>query len=259
MAICSFPTFANKAKVAAALAFLAALSSPCAWSRTPRIEHRAGEHASVTPVPSDAIVVSDNEFNTFSFPAPVTGIYFPAGSPVVGNPIYLDGNTKVLLQLGKGSDGLVQAVFNLKTGQIVTLRLAPRPVQGITYTASGPGVSTKGQTLTSTGDAGAGPRAEDVDLLKALVSFGQPPSSFSPVALPALVRFDKFSAVPLAAWSDGSRTLYEFSLVAAPGQTAVVSPPQFYRSGIGAVAISGDTVDAQKSPTLFVVEDSGHE
>jgi hypothetical protein len=204
-------------------------------------------------------VVSDNEFNTFSFPAPVTGIYFPAGSPVVGNPIYLDGNTKVLLQLGKDSGGLVQAVFNLKTGQIVTLRLAPRPVQGVTYTASGPGVSAKGQTMTSSGGESAGPRAEDVDLLKALISFGQPPASFSPVSLPALVRFDKFSAVPLAAWSDGSRTLYEFSLVAAPGQTAVVSPPQFYRDGIGAVAVSGDTVDAQKSPTLFVVEDSGHE
>ena len=259
MATCSFPTFAKKVKVAAALAALATVANAPAWAHLPKASHAKESVASTAQIPSDAIVVSDSEFNTFSFPAPVTGIYFPAGSPVIGQPIYLDGNTKVLLQLGKGSDGLVQAVFSLKTGQLVTLRLVPRPVQGITYTASGPSASAKGQTITSTGGAAAGPRADDVDLLKALVSFGRPPSSFSSVALPALVRFDKFSAVPLAAWSDGSKTLYEFSLVAAPGQTAVVSPPQFYRSGIGAVAVSGDTVDAQKSPTLFVVEDLGHE
>jgi hypothetical protein len=46
-----------------------------------------------------------------------------------------------------------------------------------------------------------------------------------------------------------------FSLVAAPGETAVVAAPQFYRPGITAVAVDGDVVDVATSPTLYVIEE----
>lgn len=209
-------------------------------------------------IPSGAVVVSDYEFNTFSFPSPVTNIFFPAGSPVVGKPVYLDGNTKVMLQLSKDSDHVVQAVFELKTGQVVTLRLAPRPVAGVSFSVKGPHLSSAPSRFTASGGGAEAPRMEDVALLKDVVSYGSPPSEFSSIALPAVVRFDKFSAIPLAAWSNDAKTVYEFSLVAVPGQTAVVAPPQFYRPGIGAVSINGDAVDATHSPTLYVVEDTGH-
>jgi hypothetical protein len=48
-----------------------------------------------------------------------------------------------------------------------------------------------------------------------------------------------------------------FSLVAVTGQTAIVSPPQFYRTGITAALIDGDVVDATHSPTLYIVEEVG--
>jgi hypothetical protein len=47
----------------------------------------------------------------------------------------------------------------------------------------------------------------------------------------------------------------QFSLVAVPGKTAVVSNPQFYRPGISAVLLTGDHVDEESNPQLFVVEE----
>jgi hypothetical protein len=48
-----------------------------------------------------------------------------------------------------------------------------------------------------------------------------------------------------------------FSLAAAPGQTAVVSPRQFYRPGVLAVTLDSDVVDANTSPSLYIVEEVG--
>lgn len=215
------------------------------------------------PVPG-AVTVSDYEFNTFVFPTAVKRIYFPAQSPVVGKPIYLAENTQVMLQFDKGSSKSVQMVVELDNNATVSLRVVPRPVPGVTHAVNGArpkAVSTSQDSRVS----GAGqahmpaPKGEDIELLKQVISSGEPPQGYDPIKLPQLTRFDKFSVVPLTGWSDGAKRIMVFSLVAAQGQTAVVAPPQFYRPGITAVMIDGDVVDAAHSPQLFVVEELNDE
>lgn len=207
-----------------------------------------------------AVTVSDYEFNTFAFPAGIKRIFFPAGSPVVGKPIYLADNTQVMLQFAKGQKQPVQMVAELDNGAVVSIRVAPRAVPGVTHAVNGARVRSSAagepRSLTAAGQASMpAPKGEDIELLKNLVASGEPPSGFDPVKLPAPTRFDKFTVVPLSGWSDGSRRVLVFSLVAANGQTAVVSPPQFYRPGISAVVVDGDVVDATNSPHLYVVEE----
>ena len=244
--------------VCAALSFSAAGAYAQSAKRVPKGEIDA-------PI-SGAITVSDSEFNTFVFPDVIKRIYFPAGSPVVGKPMYLSDNTQVLLQFAKGGPKVVQMVAELESGKVVSLRLAVRPVAGITYAVPGAKARTAAsgaaakRTVEGEGSLNVAPRGEDIELLKALTASGQPPAGFEPINLPRPTRFDKFSVVPLAGWSDGAtKRILVFSLVAVPGQTAVVSPPQFYRPGISAVLVDGDVVDANNSPQLFVVEELGDE
>lgn len=84
---------------------------------------------------------------------------------------------------------------------------------------------------------------------------GDIPADFEAIALPRPTRFDRFTVVPLAGWSNGSKRIMSFNLVAVPGKTAVVASPQFYRQGITAVMLTGDHVDEESNPQLFVVEE----
>ncbi len=209
---------------------------------------------------SGAVTVSDYEFNTFVFPDVIKRIFFPAGSPVVGKPVYLAENTQVMLQFAKGNDKPIQMVAELESGDVVTMRVVPKPVAGVTHAINGarPRTAALAARKAAAGDApqSAAPRGEDIELLKQMMARNEPPSGFDPVKLPRPTKFDKFTVVPLAGWSDGSaKRILVFSLVALPGQTAVVAPPQFYRPGITAVMLNGDVVDAESSPQLFVVEE----
>lgn len=214
---------------------------------------------------SGAITVSDYEFNTFAFPAVIKRVFFPAGSPVVGKPVYLSENTQVMLQFAKGYDKPIQMVAELESGQTVTLRVVPRAIPGITHAVNGVRVSGNSSSPLARKTSGEAarpstPNGNDVELLKVVVSGGEPPAGFEPVKLPAPTRFDKFSVVPLAGWANGTgKRVLVFSLVSVPGQTAVVSPPQFYRPGITAVMLDGDVVDGDNSPQLFVVEETNDE
>lgn len=219
------------------------------------------------PIPG-VVTVSNYEFNTFVFPAPVKRVFFPSGSPVNGAPVYLAENTQVMLQFGKVENRRpVQMMVELTTAEVLTLRVLPSNVPGVTHAVNGARPQSalnrarqaNAPEAPSTRAATA-PRGEDIELLKKLVTSQQPPEGFDPIRLPAPTRFDKFSVVPLAGWTDGySRRVMVFSLVAVPGQTAVVAPPQFYRPGITAVMIDGDVVDASNSPQLFVVEEVNDE
>jgi hypothetical protein len=210
------------------------------------------------------VTVSDYEFNTFVFKEPAKRFIFPAGSPVSGEPITLAEGTQVLLQFQKGARDPIQMIVELKSGQVVKLRVQPKAIPGVTFPVNGArlrdGAAAKpAGPLVSDGQQGATPRGADVDLLKKVTTTGQPPDGFDPVALPRPTKFDKFTVVPLAGWSDGSKRILVFSLVAAKDQTAVVSPNQFYRDGITAVTLDGDTVDANTSPQLYVVEELSDE
>lgn len=211
------------------------------------------------------VVISDREFNRFVFGTPITQLVFAAGAPLLGNPIYLAGNTQVLIQVQHGADKSISTVVELEGGQVHTLILKPRPIAGVTHRVDGARDARLGpnggavQGLSSKAAGDTAPRGEDIELLKRVVQ-GDVPSGFESIALPLPTRFDKFTVVPLAGWSDSaSRRVLVFSLVAVPGQTAVIAPPQFYRPGISAVLVDGDVVDANSSPTLYVVEETQDE
>ena len=211
------------------------------------------------PPLENEVVVSDRDFNHFVFPAPiVNGPIFPAGSPVLGKPVYLSNNQQFLLQVEPGADKPFNMIVELQNGAVYKFWLRPRPVPGVTHRVGG-----ASETRASAGRIDtpitASARAADVELMKRLVS-GQLPEEFEPQPLPPPARFDKFSVIPLASWSDGvSRRVTTYSLVAAPGQTAVVAAPEFYRPGITAITVDGDVVDVANSPTLYVIEEAGNE
>ncbi len=255
------PMSPNKPVLAAIVAGLL-LSVSVATQAQAKASKASSKGAIEAPVPG-AVTVSDYEFNTFVFPHPIKKIFFPAGSPVEGRPVYLAENTQVMLQFTKGHTKPVQMVAELENGEVVTLRVAPRAVPGVAHAVNGARSRTSrapARVEGSEASQAAAPRGEDIELLKQMMARNEPPAGFDPIKLPPPTRFDKFTVVPLAGWSDGaSKRVLVFSLVGVPGQTAVVAPPQFYRPGITAVMLDGDVVDGQASPQLFVVEELNDE
>lgn len=205
----------------------------------------------------DVKEVSDLDFNTFVFSHAIKKIHFPSGSPVREKPVFLAGATQVMLQFNKPSnDKPFQFVVELENQEVLAMRLHVSKVAGATHYVNGakPQVTPTKKISTENSTSGT-PNAADIELLKILVSTGTPPETFEATTLPAVTVFDKFSVVPISAWTDGDKRLMIFSLVSKNGQTAVVSPPQFYRDKITAVMIDGDSIDIKTSPTLFIVED----
>lgn len=247
---------------AAALLCGASFSANAAMGIGPQI-------GQLKPVNMDEILmVSDFELNRFLFQAPLKKLHFPnlqnaadaKSSPLLTPPVYLSGNTQVLLQFNKGDTKPIQVVFELADGRVFPMRVAPRPVPGEShYISDGKDERNTKRQQTSEGDSMPTPRQEDIETMKALASFGEPPAGYSPTTLPATARFDKFTVVPLSGWSDGEKQAFVFSIIAAPGETAVVAPPQFYRPGITAVMVDGDVVDEKNSPTLYVIEELKNE
>lgn len=250
----------NNALIGALLLGVAICGSPA--FAAPSKKAKKAEEQIEAPIPG-VVSVSTFEYNTFVLPVGIKRIFFPAGSPVLGKPVYLADNTQVMLQFAKPEKGAkpIQMVVELDNEEVVTLRLQPRDVPGVTHSVNG--ARPKIKRTQASGPAVApseAPRGEDIELLKQVVSHKEPPSGYEAIELPAATRFDKFTVVPLAGWSDGaSKRILIFSLVAVPGQTAVVAPPQFYRPGITAVMLNGDVVDEQTSPQLFVVEELNDE
>ncbi len=244
---------------------LAAAMSAAMLLAAPALVHaQSSKRAAALEAPIPGVVtVSDYEFNTFVFPDAIKRVLFPAGSPVVGKPVYLAENTQLMLQFAKSAEKNskpVQMVVELEGGAVVSVRVLPRAVPGVTHSVNGArprsSVAAAKRAMTAEGQQSVTPRGEDIELLKKVVTSGEAPDGFEPVRLPRPTRFDKFTVVPLAGWTDGaSKRVLVFSLVAAPGQTAVVSPQQFYRPGINAVMLDGDVVDSANSPQLFVVEE----
>lgn len=213
------------------------------------------------PLPGE-VEVSDRDYNHFIFPSAIKTLVFPPNSAIVGKPVYLNDNTQALIEVQRGADKPIQMIVETETGRVTKLYLKPRPINGITYRVDGAreaGAAAQHAAAKTAAGSGSGsgpgaPHAEDIELLKRAVQ-GDIPSEFEAIALPRPTRFDRFTVVPLAGWSDGSRRIMQFSLVAVPGKTAVVSDPQFYRAGISAVLLTGDHVDEGSNPQLFVVEE----
>lgn len=257
----SLKTMPQKTSKALALAALALAVSVAHAQKGPSKEATKQATELVAPA-GGAMTVSDKELNTFVFPDTVKRILFPAGSPVVGEPIYLANGSQVMLQFAR-TDESIQMVAELQDGTVHTLRVAPRPVQGMTHNVAGAkvrkAVPARMEGSGSPAAKQADTRAADIELLKKVV-IGEIPEDFTAVELPKPTRFDKFTVIPMYGWSDElSRRAYVFSLVANPGQTALVASPQFYRPGITAVMLDGDVVDENHRPLLYVLEELNDE
>jgi hypothetical protein len=230
---------------------------PTRKAATEKSEASKPEEKMTFPAPRPGeIEVSDRDFNHFIFGSQIKQLVFPPGAAVVGKPVYLAENTQALVEVQRGADKPIQMIVETESGPVTKLYLKPRPIDGITYTAPGArAAATAAQAASKPSAPTSGaPHAEDIELLKRAVQ-GDIPGEFEAIALPRPTRFDRFTVVPIAGWSDGARRIMQFSLVAVPGKTAVVSNPQFYRPGISAVLLTGDHVDEESNPQLFVVEE----
>lgn len=222
----------------------------------------AAQAAAKSGVSADTLMVSDRDLNRFVFSSPVKRVIFPAGAPVLGQPIYLSGNTQVLVQVAKGSDAEFAMIVEGENGKVVSLRLSPRPVAGAVHRIDGArdlGAvrATTPKAEPADGEEGRGEDAQSSKAIRLLADFAMQalPEGFEPQVLPNPVRFDKFTVIPLEVWSDGSFRVTRYSLIAVPGQTAVVSQPQFYRDGVLAISLDGNVVDSSQTPILTIVDE----
>lgn len=209
-------------------------------------------HISLVP---GAIVVSTQGLNRFVFPAAVVkGPIFPADAPVLGSPVYLDGNRQVLVQFVPGANRPFEMVVELAGHQVESYLLAPRNVPGVTYRARGVHPPRKRWKPASSSTDEGTPHHAEITLLRSVV-MGEVPDAFYPTRLPPAVHFDKFNIVPRASWSDGSgHRILVYALVSVHGQAAVVGEPEFYHPGMAAILLSGEVVDATHSPLLYILE-----
>lgn len=208
------------------------------------------------------IPVSDRDYNRIVFPEPIVKGRMPAGTKLSEELVYLSGNRAMMFQLAPGQSKVIQMVVELASGRVETLYLKPQAVPGTVHRVDGAldslPVQKKGRHLEPVASASS-PHAFAVAILKSFVR-GEIPASFEAVEPPIMTRFDKFSVVPAGAWADGSDyKVYAFQLIAAKGQSAVVSPSQFYREGVRSVMVDGDEVSEESSPFVYVVEDLNHD
>jgi len=212
------------------------------------------------PLKAGEMYVSTKDLNHFVFPAPVVKVITPRAADVVDAPTYMAGNKQVLLAFAPrdAKSPSVRVIFELENEAVITQVVVPAEVEGAfkKYDAGEIRVSALAGTAAPKREFANGevPYQADIELLKALMQ-GQQPPGFDRLPLSAPVEFDKFVAVPLWALSDGSKKVSAFSLVARPGQRAVVEPSQFYRPNVTHIQIEGGIVDDQNSPTLFAVEE----
>ena len=227
--------------------------------RIARVSHRPRHvlvaHRPHTDLAPGAIVVSTQGLNRFVFPAAVVkGPIFPADAPVLGSPVYLDGNRQVLVQFVPGANKPFEMVVELAGHQVESYLLAPRNVPGVTYHARGVHPPRKSWKPAPSGGDGGSPHHADITLLRSVV-MGEVPDAFFPTRLPPAVHFDKFNIVPRASWSDGSgHRILVYTLISVHGQAAVVGAPEFYHTGMAAILLSVEVVDATHSPLLYILE-----
>jgi hypothetical protein len=199
--------------------------------------------------------VSNSELNRFVFASPVKQALFPADVPA-SKPLYVAGNKEVLISFGPGMPDVAQMIVELTNGKVATFYLHSQKGPGaiVRYEGARAGRAADASTASPSLGTSGSPGTQAVSLLAAVVR-GEIPGGYEAVATPATVAFDKFTVVPVSAWSDqGSTTIYAFQLIAAKGQSAAVSAPEFFKPGVLAVDVEGDTVDDAHSPMVYIVE-----
>jgi hypothetical protein len=237
---------------------------------TPKPSHRwippVGNHpvktrkSSQEEVPADAIVLSNNQLNLIKFPDGIKHIWFPAGTPLMGKPVYFDRNHDVMLQFQAGTTKSVQMMVELANGEVLSRTAVLRRMPGAVITMGGGGAIVQADNAPVSITEPTAPDTTGMAAVKVLQQAvqGIVPEGFVPAPLPAVATFTTFTAHPIMAWqnNDQGLTLYVFSLVANGGKCSVVTPPEFYTPGVESVLLTEDRVSAGNSPLLYIVEAS---
>jgi len=204
----------------------------------------------------DVIAVSDSEFNQFLFADEVQSVYFPPGAPVSGKPIPVSDNKGMLIQFKKKSDKdgepvVTQMVVQLKDGTLRTLRLQPQTMPGIQYSVEPSPAAARKTTVVEVDPY-------DRQLVDAFSPFvqGKVADSYTATGVSTALEFDRFTAHPAGAWTDGTQRMLSYRLVAKADLTTIVAPSQFYREGVLAVQLEGGDVITEAAPLmLFILTD----
>lgn len=223
------------------------------------LAHAAGQADAAAPAGYSAaaeahtVVISDREFNRIVFRSPFKKVIFPPGAPLKGDPLPLSDNHSVLFQVEPGARGVIQMVVQLKDGNVETLRLEPAPVPGVVYRVDGaPDVaSAPAAAAPAAGEQLPAPRDYLVETFRNVLTGNT--GEFSPVEPFDRVQFDRFTAEPIQAFSNGADRMLVFQLTAREGMETPVAASQFYRRGVRAVQIEGEVVGPESSPHLYIL------
>lgn len=228
-------------------------------------EHRTWvpRHREATPeTPTHSVpgmVLSNTQLNVLRFPTKIKHVWFPANTPIVGQPVYFAGDHAVMLQFEPGMDQSVQVMIELANGAVMNENARLQAGPGATINMGDQSPAFEGGSSGST--QAAEPVAPNttgmaaVRLLQAVVQ-GRIPSGFVTEALPAPTPFQEFTAQPVMVWmnSDQDLRIYAFELVSKSKQAITITPPEFYRPGVEAVLLTSNVVGAGQNSFLYIVE-----
>ena len=229
----------------------------------------AGESGNIAT--NEILAVSMREFNRFVFPEPALHVYFTDNAPLPETkdaaPKWLNGNRMLLVQFTQKTKKPVQMVIPLQSGRVLTLRVNAQDVPGQIIRVDGAKdvpdapVAAKPAPMPELPGANGfvSPHEYSLELLKT-VARGIIPEGYRAMPMPAPVQFDKFLAVPVAAYTDdASRNIYVTQLHGTTRAPVTISPTQFYRPGVLSVAVDGTEISENSYPTVLIVEDAPRE
>lgn len=216
--------------------------------------------------------VSDSQFNRFTFPEAVLGVYFPEGAPLAEcpetlkpqdtcGPIFLNGRRVMLLQLLAGAKGPVQMVVHLHSGRVMDLNLMPVKGPGAVVRVDGAedGVSdARRSEVARAGSSAQGPANEANVALLSKFARGDIPGGFSPESVVAPTRYQHYDLIPMAKWGDGSDyKVHMLQVVPHSGREVQIDVSMFRTDKVKAVALDRTTIRANQPATLYMLEHAG--
>lgn len=225
----------------------------------PSARPRSRPAVNETPTtPVSGLVLSNTQLNILRFPLKIKHVWFPANTPLVGQPVYFAGDHAVMLQFEPGMDQPVQIMAEMANGEVMneSARLQAGPGATVNMADLSPSFQGNGA-----GQGGSEPKAPDttgmaaVRLLQSVVQ-GRIPNGFQSEPLPAATPFQEFIAQPVMVWfnPDMGLRIYVFQLQSKAARAITVSAPEFYRPGVESVLLTSDSVGAGSSPFLYIVE-----
>lgn len=214
----------------------------------------AGAAGAAGGLPNTTLDVPIGHYTVLHFAQPVVKAVLPPDAPLKGKPYYLSHNTVLLLNF-EPSKHPVQAIVELADGSTHILSLQPKRGANAQISVPGTAAHRSAHVLALPPvPPSRNPAAGVVPVLSALVS-GKVPSGWSPQypdGIPRL-RYDRLTAIPVAAWDGGSDRVVQYRVKANGKQASVVDPSQFYLPGVKAAMLDSSKVYPGHPVTLYVM------